>query len=68
MLGRLEMTVDECMVAYIELSKDIFPEESIGQSSWWSKMFRLVSAYRAQALEGCLKKTIAMRLGDDEVN
>lgn len=49
MLGRLEMTVNECMVAYIELSKDIFPEESTGQSSWWLKMFRLVSAYRTSS-------------------
>lgn len=46
MLGRLEITVDECMVAYIKLLKDIFPEESTKQSSWWSKMFGLVSAYR----------------------
>jgi hypothetical protein len=72
MLGRLEMTVDECIMAYVELSKEIFPEDSIGQTGWWPKLKRFTSAYQqkawfnAQVLEDCLKKTIRKKLGEGE--
>ena len=74
MLGRLEMTIDECIAAYVELSKDIFPKESVGKQGWWSSLTRLVSAYREKAwfsgevLERCIKKIIAAQLGPDEVD
>ncbi|KAH8592636.1 hypothetical protein B0O99DRAFT_517323, partial [Bisporella sp. PMI_857] len=33
-LGRLEITIGECIKAYVELSKEIFPEDAIGQTGW----------------------------------
>ncbi|KAF2018299.1 FabD/lysophospholipase-like protein [Aaosphaeria arxii CBS 175.79] len=72
MLGRLEMSVDECIAAYIELSKEIFPKEAIGQTSLWSKLQRFTSAYREKAwfsadrLKECLQRTIGDKLGKTE--
>lgn len=43
MLGRLEMTIDECILTYDQLSKDIFPasirEEAAEDASFFSKIF-----------------------------
>ncbi|KAK9258491.1 acyl transferase/acyl hydrolase/lysophospholipase [Lipomyces tetrasporus] len=79
MLGRLEMDIDECIQAYIKLSKEIFPKEEPVKWwwwwwRWWSTVAKYFNAYRgkswfsAEALERCLKETIKEKLGESEVD
>lgn len=74
MLGRLEMDVEECIKAYVELSKEIFPKEAIGKKNWWNSTLKFAEAYRGKpwfsgvTLEKCLKRTIAAQLGEPEVD
>jgi hypothetical protein len=74
MLGRLEMGVEECINAYVELSKEIFPKEATGKKNWWNSTVKFAEAYRgkswfkADALERCLQKTITAQLGEAEVD
>lgn len=75
MLGRLEMSLDECIDAYIEMSKEIFPEAVVTrQTGFWGNLFKYIGAYQdkpwfnAEDLENCLKRTIVKKLGRDEVD
>lgn len=57
MLGRLEMSVDECIAAYTSLSEDIFAKES---KSWTRFNFRgdIRSRFNASRLEKAVMKII----------
>lgn len=64
MLGRLEMTVEECIQAYTELSKDVFhkrrtlPVDIKGN---------VKERYDSKALELAIKKIIRDRKLDEDV-
>ncbi|KAB8225134.1 acyl transferase/acyl hydrolase/lysophospholipase [Aspergillus novoparasiticus] len=63
MLGRLEMTVDECIEAYNRFMKRIF------DVAGWKKNSRLVwkgSRFSADNIEAVIKELIKERLGDSE--
>lgn len=47
MLGRLRMSVDECIIAYTELADIVFTKKSL-PIDWWSSFFRLPANYRLQ--------------------
>jgi len=56
MIGRLRMSVDECLAEYAELSKKVFSERKQGVSKEMSK---------ASNLEAAIKSVIKKKLGDD---
>lgn len=63
MLGRLEMTVDECIEAYNRSMKKIFNVSSLRKNT------RLVwkgSRFSADNIEAVIKELIKERLGDSE--
>ncbi|KAF2017972.1 kinase subdomain-containing protein, partial [Aaosphaeria arxii CBS 175.79] len=64
MLGRLEMTVDECIIAYRELIKDVFKarESRAGISAFG----RVTSRFSSKALEIAIKRVLASREGVSE--
>ncbi|KAK6359101.1 hypothetical protein TWF696_000268 [Orbilia brochopaga] len=63
MLGRLEMTIDECINKYMAVMGEVFPE------GWWSKNGRMVAKgefYDEKPLENAIRKIVGERLGDPE--
>lgn len=63
MLGRLEMTVDECIEAYNQFMKKIFNVSSLRKNT------RLVwkgCRFGADNIEAVIKELINERLGDSE--
>lgn len=64
MLGRLEMDVDECIEAYLELSGRVF------QPSWWrwplDWRLRLRPRFDSEALEKSIKDVVYACTGDED--
>ena len=56
MLGRLRMSVDECIAEYADLSKNVFSERKQGVSK---------EMFKASNLEAAIKSVIKKKLGDD---
>ena len=56
MLGRLRMSLDECIAEYADLSKKVFSERKHGASK---------EMFKASNLEAAVKGVIKKKLGDD---
>ncbi|KAK6347586.1 hypothetical protein TWF718_005424 [Orbilia javanica] len=64
MLGRLKMTIEECIAAYMNVMGKVFPK-----SSEVEKKFRLVkdgAYYDEKVLEEAIKDVVRQKLGDPE--
>lgn len=63
MLGRLEMTVDECIERYKTFMTRVFVV------SWTAKaanvILPVVDKYDARVLEACIKEVVREKLGDE---
>ena len=57
MLGRLKMTVEKCIDAYIELGKIVFKD---------SNPYTKRSKYDAKVLESCIAKIVKQETGDEK--
>jgi len=64
MLGRLEMTVDECISAYRELIKNIFEEKDSRYGI--GKTGDIKAQFSSKALEAAMRKVIGSREGISE--
>ncbi|KAJ5679821.1 hypothetical protein N7462_008065 [Penicillium macrosclerotiorum] len=66
MLGRLQMTVAECITQYDNVMKEVFPETGDIE-----KAFKLATEkefYDSSKLEGIIKRLIKEKLGDPEIS
>jgi hypothetical protein len=61
MLGRLEMSVDECIERYKDLMEKVFA------TSWRNKVRTLTNGakYNETILESCIKQVVKEKLGDE---
>ena len=55
MLGRLEMDVDECISAYIDLMKDVFEEKSRFPVGWSG---RAQPQFDSKKLKGAIERAV----------
>ena len=62
MLGRLHMTVDECLTAYVALSRYIF-EEQRWPFDW---QFNVRPRYNSKKLEDAIKHIVFHKTGDQD--
>lgn len=57
MLGRLKMTVEECIDAYLELGKIVFKD---------SNPYTKRTQYDARVLESCIANVVKKKTGDEK--
>ncbi|KAJ7668205.1 acyl transferase/acyl hydrolase/lysophospholipase [Mycena rosella] len=66
MLGRLQMTIEECAKEYESLSKEVFGAgNAITRGANSAASLFTGATYSASTLEACFKKLIKKRLGDE---
>ncbi|KAK6524472.1 hypothetical protein TWF281_011380 [Arthrobotrys megalospora] len=64
MLGRLKMTLEECIAAYLSVMGKVFPK-----GAWYSKTVNLAwsgNYYDEKPLENAIKEIVGQKLGDPE--
>lgn len=64
MLGRLQMTIDECIQKYNEFMRDVFKQGFFGKNA---RLATQGEFYDASELESVVKKLIREKLGRDDV-
>lgn len=64
MLGRLQMSVDECIVAYRRLADDVFQAKHYAAAPWWTLPWNweLRGRFDTQALEKAIKTLVVEQL------
>lgn len=69
MLGRLHMTVDEAIKAYLSLSKNVFsPKHKINKIADMFNVLKLRGLCDSAALERAIKDHAKVRLGEDQTD